>query len=361
MFTGNEQYSILSVRDRVILTLDGITFKDARWNYADGQPGYVYGTALFLGRANADFAAPEVHVNNCKFIDNRQETSKSDVYHGGAAINVREGKVYVDGSLFQNNYGYNRGGAIRVNNNASAGTSAFFNGCTFTANACGSGYANVIWSSTVNCVVGFNNCTFKENKTTNKAVSVMTLTSPYVMTNNTMIESSYSSSDIVIRMVMSNTEDVYANNILVDQGLSGEIMKTYSASGTCTLKSGGYNYLSKACTTISGVTYTSSDKDVAGIKTADFGDWQWNTAGYYTWNGSYASADKTMSYMPAADLVAATKANSKIGNAFHDWLVKIGAIVNGQFTDCRGYIRPTDGMCPGAYDPNAVSSTSQPE
>ena len=57
--------------------------------------------------------------------------------------------------------------------------------------------------------------------------------------------------------------------------------------------------------------------------------------------------------MTAEDLVAATKANSKIGDDFYNWLVKIGAIKNGTFTDCRGLLRPSGGMCPGAYDPNA--------
>ena len=68
-----------------------------------------------------------------------------------------------------------------------------------------------------------------------------------------------------------------------------------------------------------------------------------------------AQIGECFGYAPGTDtegqMVAATKANTLIGNSFHDWLVEIGAIVNGQFTDCRGYLRATDKMCPGAYDP----------
>ena len=79
---------------------------------------------------------------------------------------------------------------------------------------------------------------------------------------------------------------------------------------------------------------------------------------YWTWDGNVTD----FTYATAAQMVAATKANTLIGNSFHDWLVEIGAIVyndsgdivNGQFKDCRGYLRATDKMCPGAYDPFAT-------
>jgi hypothetical protein len=52
-------------------------------------------------------------------------------------------------------------------------------------------------------------------------------------------------------------------------------------------------------------------------------------------------------------MIMATRAQETVGDDFYNWLVEIGAIVDGKFTDCRGYIRPTDAMCPGAFDPNA--------
>ena len=360
VFTGNGQYAILAVRDRVTLTLDGITFQDGRWNYADGQPGYVYGTALFLGRANADFAAPVVHVNNCKFIGNRQDTSKSDVYHGGAAINVREGKLYVNGCLFENNYGYNRGGAIRVadSNLSMKNRDAFFNNCIFTGNTCGSGFGEVIWSTTPDCRVAMNNCTIYGNNAA--ATGIMTLCSPYILTNNTIVESVSSASDHILRMVINasytGSEAVYANNIIIDQSASNVAMWLEQTAGCeYTLTSGGHNYTSKALTTanVDGFTlnHTTSATDVENITTASFGGWQYDSTNrYYIWNGTYP--DGNVSYT-ASDLVAATKANSKIGDDFYNWLVQIGAIVNGQFTDCRGLLRPAAGVCPGAYDPNA--------
>ena len=71
---------------------------------------------------------------------------------------------------------------------------------------------------------------------------------------------------------------------------------------------------------------------------------------YWTWDGNVTG----FTYATAAQMVAATKANTLIGDSFHDWLVEIGAIVDGKFTDCRGYLRAADKMCPGAYDPFAT-------
>ena len=73
---------------------------------------------------------------------------------------------------------------------------------------------------------------------------------------------------------------------------------------------------------------------------------------YYFWTG-----DESYVYAESTNMVNAIKGNNLVGEDFHDWLVEIGAIVNGQFTDCRGYHRQSDRMCPGAYDPFAA----QPE
>ena len=81
----------------------------------------------------------------------------------------------------------------------------------------------------------------------------------------------------------------------------------------------------------------------------DFSEWAYSDAGYYTWNGNLDS------YIQSTEMVQTVKANSLIGDDFYDWLVEIGAIVNDQFTDCRGWLRPAESMCPGAYDPNATA------
>jgi hypothetical protein len=88
-----------------------------------------------------------------------------------------------------------------------------------------------------------------------------------------------------------------------------------------------------------------------GMKMSDFSNLQVAAGNrYWTWDGNVTG----FTYATAAQMVAATKANTLIGDSFHDWLVEIGAIVNGQFTDCRGYLRAADKMCPGAYDPFAT-------
>ena len=97
---------------------------------------------------------------------------------------------------------------------------------------------------------------------------------------------------------------------------------------------------------------TGSKTTKTGAKTTDL-KLSWSEElNYWTWDGSVTD----FTYATAAQMVAATKANTLIGDSFHDWLVEIGAIVNGQFTDCRGYLRATDKMCPGAYDPFATAA-----
>jgi hypothetical protein len=89
-----------------------------------------------------------------------------------------------------------------------------------------------------------------------------------------------------------------------------------------------------------------------GMKMSDFSNLQVAEGNrYWTWDGNVTG----FTYATATQMVAATKANTLISDSFHDWLVEIGAIVNGQFTDCRGYLRATDKMCPGAYDPFATA------
>ena len=91
-----------------------------------------------------------------------------------------------------------------------------------------------------------------------------------------------------------------------------------------------------------------------GVNTTALNGLAWSETGnYWTWDGNIEGFD----YVTAEDMVAATQANDIIKNEFYEWLVDIGAIVDGQFTDCRGYLRGSDKMCPGAYDPWATERT----
>ena len=364
VFTGNKQYAILAVRDRVILNLDGIIFNDAVADAAHAAD-QLYGAALYLGRSNSDNNAPQVNLRNCQFINNVQTIGElTDNNHdGGSAINVRCGKIYVEDCLFKANVGSKRG-PIRISNSASSGTCAFFNNCLFTENYSASSYGSVVWAADKDCKFGLNNCTFYNNYPpegkSSTSTGILVLVSPFVLTNNTFVESTVGASNDqgIIRIAMgksyTGSGGLCANNILIEKNNRVAISYVPSGSYAFTLTSGGYNYISNASISGTGLTYNKSDKDVIGVGTADFGGWTYDAVnGYCTWNGSYASSDKTMSYMPSADLVTATRNNSLVGDDFYNWLVKIGAIVDGKFTDCRGYIRPTDAMCPGAYDPNA--------
>ena len=365
VFTGNKQYAILAVRDRVILNLDGIIFKDAVADAAHAKD-QLYGAALYLGLSVEGNNAPQVNLRNCQFINNVQTTGQltSNNHDGGSAINVRDGKIYVEDCLFKANVGSKRG-PIRISNSASSGTCVFFNNCLFTENYSASSYGSVVWAADKDCKFGLNNCTFYNNYPpegkSSTSTGIINLVSPFVLTNNTFVESTVGASNNhgIIRIAMdakyAGSAGLCANNILIEKNDRYAIRYIASESYAFTLTSGGYNYISKASISGNGLTYNKSDKDVVdGVSTADFGDWAYDSVnGYCTWNGSYASSDKTMSYMPSAELVTATRNNSLIGDDFYNWLVEIGAIVDGKFTDCRGYIRPTDAMCPGAYDPNA--------
>ena len=115
----------------------------------------------------------------------------------------------------------------------------------------------------------------------------------------------------------------------------------------------GYNIVRNTYNAKTTKEMTLVDTDLSGQTADGLGLSFDNGLGYYTWSGNVEG----FTYAKAEDMIAATKANSLVGDSFHDWLVEIGAIVNGQFADCRGYYRQSDKMCPGAYDPFAA----QPE
>ena len=103
VFSGNSKYAIFSVRNKTTLTLDGITLSDARAVAANKYDG-LYGAALYVGflaeadgiyKNNLDFSvyAPQVHVNNCKFVNNVEDVTSSlhNDFGGGVALNLNSG------------------------------------------------------------------------------------------------------------------------------------------------------------------------------------------------------------------------------------------------------------------------------
>lgn len=354
VFTGKGQYCILAVRDRVVLTVDGIVFEDALVS-ADNRGG-LYGAALYLGLSKTGNAEPEVHVRNCQFIGNSQKVEINKTYDGGAAINVRYGSVNVDDCIFRGNVGASRAGTIRL---AKGAKRAFFNDCLFEDNYTTSGLGQVVWAAAdVTTLFGMNNCTFTNNAPQDAKGATGTVVlqhSPFILTNNTFVESTtYHSKDEGILRIPepASSEGVYSNNIIVEtSGERSAVYMQWTENGKYKLQSKGYNYISTYTTagTIEGNENISSDHDETGVSVDYFSGWTYSDAGYYMWNGNLDS------YIQSTEMVKTVKANSLIGDDFYNWLVEIGAIVNDQFTDCRGWLRPAESMSPGAYDPNATA------
>ena len=374
VFSGDEKYAIFSVRNKTTLTLDGITLADARAGAANTYDK-LYGAALYVGFIStakdiyqygltfADYA-PQVHVNNCIFNGNIESAELSGDNGAGSAINLKAGQVYVNKSHFDGNQSYKRG-CIHASATATAGSLMYFNCCSFTGNSLvANQYGIVIRSLNVNTKVALNGCSFGKNSPNEKGDAPVCISSPCVFVNNTVIEDAsnpYQSNVGIYRMAqITDVEAVLANNIIMDEnngedsfflstGTNGDKFQFKSLSNLC----GPQNSMTFGCvmTDLSDGS-TGSKTTKTGAKTTDLNGLLWSEElNYWTWDGNVTD----FTYATAAQMVAATKANTLIGDSFHDWLVEIGAIVNGQFTDCRGYLRAADKMCPGAYDPFATA------
>ncbi len=375
IFSGDSKYGILSVRNKADLTLDGITLRDAVITSDLHAKDGSYGAALYVSMdtsvSNKDEGYfPVVRVNNCKFIDNKEESGLNGDFGCGSAINLATGKVYVDNTLFSGNVSYNRGMIHAAKNDVQAGTCLFMNNCRFTGNSLTADqYGIVIRSLNVNTKVALNGCSFGKNSPNDRGAAPVCISSPCVFVNNTVIEdasNTYGSNAGIYRMAsVTNTEAVLANNIIMDESnTENSFLWTQSS------KTDGPNFQFKSLSNLCGpqqsmefgcVLTDLSDNSTGakttkiGTKTTDLNGLSWSESlNHWTWDGNVDG----FTYATAAQVVAATKANSIIGDDFYNWLVKIGAIVNGQFTDCRGYLRQADKMCPGAYDPFATSSVS---
>lgn len=356
VFSGNSTYGILSVRNKAALTLDGITLTKAVATKELQNIDGFYGAALYVAMNtdvsnNGEEFFPIVNINNCKFVNNKETESLSDEYGGGAALNIGTGKVYVHNSIISNSQAYNRGAAVRISDNAIDGTKVYFNSCVFSGNNVTSGLGHVMWIKSINGDAAFNNCNFHTNGTTGSSRAVLNLCNNNIINNCTFYESTekYNSNHGIVRYIKVSADAVatYANNIVYD---------TYGRR-TLYLDNTGYSVSSKGYNLLIGKygTYINIDDADKTEETnlCNFTMELDESLGYYTWDGVISDFEKAT----ADAMIAATTANLNIGDDFYNWLVQIGAIVNGQFTDCRGYLRPTDAMCPGAYDPSATKPT----
>lgn len=374
IFSGESEYGILSVRNKADLTLDGITLRDAVVNADLYAKDEFYGAALYVAmdtdvNNKTEEFFPRVRINNCRFINNKETVQLNDDYGCGSAINLATGKVYVNNTLFSGNISYNRGMIHTAVKGVQSGTSLYINNSRFTGNGLAAKqYGCVIRSLHANTKVGINGCSFGKNTVDSQAGGApVTISSPCIFVNNTLIhndkDNGYTNAGIYRMASITGVEAVLANNIIMDENDAENAF--YWSRGT-----GGNNFNFKSMSNLCGPQNTEMSFGVMtdlsdgstgskttkiGAKTTDLNGLLWSEKlNYWTWDGNVTD----FTYATAAQMVAATKANTLIGNDFYNWLVEIGAIVDGKFTDCRGYLRASDKMCPGAYDPFATSSES---
>ena len=388
VFSGNGKYALFSVRNKTTLTLDGITLANTRAKAANEKDGF-FGGVLYVGyqeyekdgfysgfikvdnEPDYNSNIPRVYINNCILKDNLEESGLDGDLGGGSAINLLAGNVYVNNTLFKNNTSESSRPCIHgvADSNTNYAKRIYFNSCCFTENTTASNYGTVIRIRTPYTLVAMNGCTFAKNDC-NKNSSQIAFNNSYILTNNTIIENASlfkTSGAGILRKsyTNSNTEGVLANNIILDSSENANQNSVYYNDKIVTFKV-LTNYTGVFTETNStnhknsdlggGTTYLASSR--TNLKPSNLENLSYSTdLNYWTWTGTVTGIeDWSFTSATAAQMIAATKANSKIGEDFYNWLVEIGAIVNGQFTDCRGYLRPTDKMCPGAYDPFATAA-----
>lgn len=377
-FTGNGDCAILSVHDNVILTLDGIVFENAAAENARDKDGML-GAALYVNRSDSGKNLPEIHIDGCVFRNNSETQNLQGSYGGGSAINLRGGKVYVNNTLFKGNQSYSRG-VVCTGSKTDEGSVLYFNSCRFTGNTVASGYSSVMKLESKDTKVGLNGCTFGHNDSekTGGYLSTLFALSPCVFTNNTIIEdcSYYSGASSpntygIIRInytaATAGSSAVFANNIIMCiKGNNSMFYKdsTNPASYLGFMK----NIMTKISASASNLDTANPKVDLAGegtdfrassrypVQTTNLENLEWSSDEYlWTWSGNVTGISNwNFTNATAGQMISAVKANPLIGDDFYNWLESIGAVANGRFTDCRGYLRPAGSMCPGAYDPDAT-------
>lgn len=170
-FTGDFATAIIEIGNQTDVTVNGLTFKNAK---LVENGGAVYASAGETGECN-------LTLTNCKFTGNRNEDSKT-----GAAIYVVNAAANITDCYFANNYARNGSainmaagrGAVVVENctfeaNETANTSgavqnggkvAEFKNCTFTKNKAGSWGGGAFHSNGEGATTTFANCQFTENE-----------------------------------------------------------------------------------------------------------------------------------------------------------------------------------------------------
>ena len=190
----------------------------------------------------------------------------------GGAICLYGGRMFLTNVVFNNNYSYQRGGAI---GQISADGLLLLHRCSFLGNSTHgwgdalhiNGGKTVLVNTTI-----YDGTDARSHATINGAPNLM-------MVNSTVVGNN---SNPTLR-VESNKNGLLVNSIIINDG-----------SGVSLYGNGNYNWHAKGNYNIlgtmshkDGVTnyYTAQMYDQTGITSDKLGSWSWDDAGYFTWNG----------------------------------------------------------------------------
>ena len=324
VFSGDGKYAGFVIGDNVKFTFDGVTFADA---FAIDDADLITTTrgAVFVNSSSATLT-----FNNCIFKDNQDRTGQSSGSHGGSALLLKKGFVYMNGCLFTGNVSGSRGGVIRTDSNEGI---LFMNDCVFSGNS--------IWKDSYGmCMftkgnLGMNKCLFigstAEDKTKN--IPSLNLNFNYVMTNCIVLEDSYFKDGTGAIRTETKTSDNYKaaimNNIIASIHPEDAEKKAYGILASQTgLVSKGYNII---CGKDGAIKNTDKFDGIATdlLVTALPATYTFNSATYeLTWTGlsfNFAENAAVEEMLRSQDMVA-EKGVATFAADFADWLKSINAL-----------------------------------
>lgn len=326
VFSGDKKYAGFVIGDNVNFTFDGVTFADAS---AIDDADLITTTrgAMFVNSESATLT-----FKNCVFKNNEDRTGQSSGSHGGAALMMKKGKVYVDGCVFTGNVSGSRGGAIRTDSNEGI---LFMNNCVF--------HGNSIWKDAYGMAMftkgnlGLNKCVFIGNSADDKSKNNPSLNFNfnYVMTNCTVLEDSFFSSGTGTIRSESETSKGYKaavmNNIIVNTHAEDADNKAWAilvSKKDFALSSKGYNLW---CGKDGGISHSdrlsaaSTDEEVTSLAATYTFDASTFTL---TWTGlafNFADNAAVEAMLRSEDIVPSAGVTTFAAD-FADWLKSIGAL-----------------------------------
>ena len=324
VFSGNKENAGFVIGENVNFTFDGVTFADAK---AIDDADLITKTR---GAVFVDASTATLTFNNCTFKDNQERTAQSSGSHGGSALLLKKGHVYINGCLFTGNVSGSRGGVIRTDSNEGV---LYMNNCVFSGNS--------IWKDSYGmCMftkgnLGMNKCLFIGNTAEDKTKNIpsLNLNWNYVMINCTVLEDSYFSTGTGALRTETKTSDKYKaaimNNIIASIHPEDENNQAYGILASQTgLVSKGYNIIcgkDGAIKNTDKLPVVSTDLALTSLPatyTFDPATYQltWDSLGF-----NFADNAAVEEMLRSADMVA-EKGVATFAADFADWLKSLGAL-----------------------------------